>query len=96
MKGKKHSESPKKGVIMADPAPSDVYAGGSSNVVKEARKRKRGGKVKEVGHVEGKKSKMRLDRPGRKTGGRVGADKSPLSTAARVTEADDHETEDCD
>lgn len=32
--------------------------------------------------VGGKKSMMRLDRPGRKMGGRVGADCSPLSTAA--------------
>jgi hypothetical protein len=33
----------------------------------------------------GKKSMMRLDRPGRKSGGRVGADKSPLSAAASTS-----------
>ncbi len=37
---------------------------------------------KDGGEVEGKMSKMNLGRPGRKRGGRVGADKSPLSAAA--------------
>lgn len=71
-------------------AVKDVYAGGSSNVVKEANERKRGGRVrkKEVGKVEGAKARMRLDRPGRKTGGRVGADSAPLSSAARTTSRD--------
>lgn len=31
----------------------------------------------------GFKARMRLDRPGRKFGGRVGADRSPLSSAAK-------------
>lgn len=57
-------------------------AGGNPNVFKEAKERKRGGRAMKA---EGGVSKMRLDRPGRKTGGRVGADKSPLSSAARVT-----------
>lgn len=35
--------------------------------------------------ISGKKSMMRLDRPGRKMGGRVGADCSPLSSAATTT-----------
>jgi len=66
-----------------DYCPKEVYSGAGSNVIKEAEERKRGGRVKkEVGKVEGKMSKMRLDRPGRKSGGRVGADKSPLSSAA--------------
>ena len=46
--------------------------------------RKRGGKVKRAKGgmvVEGHKSKHRMDRPGRKRGGAVGADRSPLSTA---------------
>jgi len=66
----------------------DVYAGGHSNVVKEADAHKRGGRVKhkkDGGKVEGAKSRMRLDRPGRKTGGRVGADSAPLSSAAKTT-----------
>lgn len=33
----------------------------------------------------GGKSRLRLDRPGRKMGGRVGADCSPLSSAAKTS-----------
>lgn len=56
-----------------------AVAAGNPDVIKEAEEKKRGGKA--VGHVMGGKSRMRLDKPGRKTGGRVGADKSPLSSA---------------
>ena len=42
-------------------------------------KRKAGGKV--LGLMTGGGVKQRFDRPGRKRGGAVGADKSPLSTA---------------
>lgn len=59
-----------------------IEAGGNPEVFKEAKERKRGGRAMKM---EGAAAKMRLDRPGRKTGGRVGADKSPLSTAARTT-----------
>jgi len=51
--------------------------GGNPAVIKEAEERKKGGKVK----MAGAKAKHRLDKPGRKTGGRVGADRSPLSSA---------------
>lgn len=61
-----------------------VYAGAGSNVLKEAMERKRGGSVKHT-MAEGAKAKHRLDRPGRKRGGRIGADKAPLSSAARVS-----------
>lgn len=37
------------------------------------------------GVVTGKKTAMRLDRPGRKMGGRVGADCAPLSSAASTS-----------
>ncbi len=87
------------GVVEKEDAPRDVYAGGSSNVVKEVEGRKRGGRVKkEVGKIEGgKMSKMRLDRPGRKMGGRVGAEKSPLSSAAKTSGPDGGpSTMDCD
>jgi hypothetical protein len=79
------------GVVPKDESPKEVYAGAGSNVVKEADERKDGGRVKkkEGGKVEGKKAKMRLDRPGRKMGGRVGADRSPLSEAARTTDRSD-------
>ena len=61
-----------------------VYSGAGSNVVKEAMEKKRGGAVKEVEKPEGKKSKARMDkRPRRASGGRVGSDKSPFSSAAR-------------
>lgn len=41
------------------------------------------------GKVMGKMGKMRLDRPGRKRGGAVGADKTPLSSAHKGTEPDE-------
>ena len=62
------------------------YGGGDSNVAKEAVERKRGGKV----DGEGCKSAARCDTKararggavaGRKRGGGVGANSSPLSTA---------------
>lgn len=89
MKGKKRASG---GVVDKDASPKEVYAGAGSNVVKEADERKDGGRVKkEGGKVDGKKAKMRLDRPGRKMGGRVGADRSPLSEAAKLTGPSDKE-----
>lgn len=75
------------GVKAKDGSPSEVYAGKGSNVVREAEERKHGGKVKRKhgGKVHGEEAKERLDRPGRKTGGRVGSERSPLSGASRVT-----------
>lgn len=71
------------GVALKESSPSDVYAGGSSNVLKEAReKHNKGGKA--MGHAHGAKAKMRMDRPGRKRGGGVGSNMKPLSTAATV------------
>lgn len=57
---------------------------GNPNVFKEA-ERKKGGAVKGKMAMDGGKSKHRMDRPGRKAGGRVGANKAPLSTAHNVT-----------
>lgn len=97
MKGKKGSKAmnPTKGVAPMDKAPKEVYAGGGSNVVKEAKAKKKGGKVSHK--VHGKMSKMRLDRPGRKRGGRVGSDKNPLSSAANVSSPVGHkESKECD
>lgn len=81
-----------------DETPKETYAGAGSNVIKEAEERKKGGRVKkEMGKVEGKMAKMRLDRPGRKMGGRVGADKSPLSSAAGgESPSDQSHSEECD
>lgn len=55
--------------------------GGNPAVISEAKERKKGGKVK----MAGAKAKHRLDRPGRKRGGRVGADGSPLSSAHKMS-----------
>jgi hypothetical protein len=59
-------------------------AGGNPNVIAAAKKRKFGGKV--LGGIAGNSAKPRLDRapPGRKRGGRVGADLGPLSSAGKV------------
>lgn len=63
----------------------EVYSGKGSNVAKEAEEKKHGGRVKkEVAKPEGEKSKKRMDkRPRRASGGRVGSDKSPFSSAAK-------------
>lgn len=66
------------GKSFADPA--GTLISGNPNVVAEAKKKT--SKFADGGVVGGKKSAMRLDRPGRKMGGRVGADCAPLSTAA--------------
>lgn len=63
---------------------------GNPNVIKEAKERKKGGRVaptKSVGFMTGGAVKPRLDRPGRKRGGAVGANKMPLSTAHRATKS---------
>jgi hypothetical protein len=76
MKGHKGKmNSPKKGNFAMDKAPSDVYEGGSSNVVKEAKAKKHGGKAM------GGKSMPRADRMPRKAGGRTGSNMNPLSSA---------------
>lgn len=70
---------------------------GNPDVLKEAHgkepydkgdERKRGGKVGKHVHMDGKHGKHRMDRPGRKRGGAVGADRSPLSTAHRSASAE--------
>ena len=72
-----------------------MLVSGNPNVVAEAkenktgdvdkvkRKRKTGGKV--IGLMTGGGVRPRLDRPGRKSGGGVGANRSPLSTAHNTT-----------
>lgn len=58
---------------------------GNPKVFAEAKARKKGGKV--CGSPDGKMAKMRMDRPRRASGGGVGADKNPLSSAHRTTGA---------
>ena len=72
-----------------------MLVAGNPNVVAEAKenktgdvdkvkkKRKTGGKV--IGLMTGGGVRPRLDRPGRKAGGGVGANRSPLSTAHNTT-----------
>jgi hypothetical protein len=86
MKGRKNhkaSGGPSRGVDMKEPNVTTAYAGGSSNVAKEARERKKGGKVGMP--VMGGNKRHRLDRPGRKRGGGVGSDARPLSSAANAS-----------
>jgi len=84
----------------ADGGKAEFYAGAGSNVAKEAEEKKHGGKVhkkrKHGGHVHGEMAKKRLDKPGRKRGGAVGADMKPLSSAFREKDAVGHSTEDDD
>ena len=66
-----------------------MVASGNPNVFKEAEEKKRGGRAKRatggkvIGLMTGGGVRPRLDRPGRKRGGGVGSDKSPLSSAHR-------------
>src|SRR5262245_1233413 len=62
----------------------EVYSGGDSGTMREAKKRKRGGGM----HVSGAAAKHgRLDRRGRKSGGAVGADSRPMTEASKLTPA---------
>jgi hypothetical protein len=77
MKGRKHNSAAKMarmGLGGAKPLPD----GGNPKVTQEAQ-------GKTIGMIDGAPgiSRMRLDRPGRKRGGRVGADRGPLSSAAK-------------
>ena len=56
---------------------------GNPKVFAEAAKRKRGGKA--CAKPEGDKAKMRMDRPRRASGGGVGSNNNPLSSAHRAT-----------
>ena len=73
MKGKKMTSKPAR------------YAGGNPYVIEDAKERKRGGFVKKGMSAEGEKSKHRMDRPKRASGGRVGSDKNPFSSARKGT-----------
>lgn len=65
-----------------------MEAGGNPKVMEEVKERKKGGRVeKKAGKMHGELSRHRLDRPGRKRGGRVGADMNPLSSAHNTTSA---------
>ena len=73
------------GVVAKDKAPSEVYAGAGSNVAKEAKERKHGGKAKKHVAMHGSKADHRADRAPRKSGGRAGSNMNPLSSAHHGT-----------
>lgn len=82
MKGKKHGKKAGGGRI-------GMKVSGNPDVFKEAEERKKGGRVtKTVGFMTGGAVKARLDRPGRKRGGRVGSNNAPLSTAHGTTSSE--------
>lgn len=87
-----HRPERKEGGKVEPEVHEEAYAGGGSNVEKEAMEKKGGGRVKRKkgGHVEGEMAKHRLDRPGRKRGGRAGADMAPLTSASKITNAEGH------
>ena len=92
MKGRKTG-----GVVAKDKAPSEVYAGAGSNVVKEAKERKHGGKAhKSVGKVHGHHAAHHAGRKPRMSGGKVGADSHPLSSAHKGTPAKGRNTVEMD
>jgi len=87
------ADNPMKGDFADDKAPEMVYAGAGSNVVKEAKEKKSGGRAKRKHGgmaVSGAAAKKRADRSARKSGGRAGSDKNPLSSAASGKEPSTH------
>jgi hypothetical protein len=83
------------GEFAHDEAPSEVYAGAVSNVVKEAKEKKHGGRSKRKHGgmaVHGAVAKHRADRPKRKAGGRAGSNMNPLSSAAKGVEPSGHKS----
>lgn len=64
---------------------------GEPEVLKEARERKKGGAVKKemkgLGKMEGEASKHHMGRPKRASGGGVGSDSRPFSSAKRTSSA---------
>lgn len=85
MKGKHHSGGHHhKEHHRAKGGRTEMKVSGNPDVFKEAEERKHGGRAKKKHHEmhpEGKMARHRHDRPARRAGGRVGADKAPLSSA---------------
>lgn len=82
---------------------TDMVVSGNPDVLEEAHEKKHGGRAKHhkhhraaggkvqgtaLGLMTGGAVRPRLDRPGRKMGGRVGADRSPLSSAHKSTSSE--------
>jgi hypothetical protein len=78
-------------VVEREAEGKESYADGAGREQKKRggrAKRKDGGKV--LGLMTGGNVRPRLDRPGRKRGGGVGSDRSPLSSAHRTSGAETH------
>lgn len=73
----------------------DMKVSGNPDVFQEAAEKKKGGRTKKhhekkaAMKMEGKHPRHRMDRPGRKKGGRVGADSAPLSTAHKTSKTEE-------
>lgn len=81
------------GIGAVGPVKTESYAGTGSETEKEAEKRKRGGKVTmrkgNMPHmVHGSAPKHHGNRPGRKSGGSVGADSHPMTAASKLSMAE--------
>lgn len=87
----------------ADGGRTNMWVSGNPDVKKEAEEKKSGGRAKHkraaggkvtedkataLGLMTGGAVRPRLDRPGRKMGGRVGSDRSPLSSAHNAGSAE--------
>ena len=72
------------------------YDAQDSNVMKEAEEKKKGGRVKRKmgGRIAGSAPASHMGRAARKDGGRVGSDKSPLSSAHGASAVVGHKTDD--
>lgn len=95
----RHHKKAEGGRVASREEPPDRDFSKNAEVEKDAEERKHGGRVKKKhegkkhehekkheGHMaEGHAAKRRMDRPGRKRGGRCGADMSPLSSAHNTT-----------
>jgi hypothetical protein len=74
------------GVKETEASPSDTYEGAGSNVAKEAKERKGGGRAKKgkTAPMFGDKGKKSMDRKPRKSGGRAGGSNANPFTSAHV------------
>jgi hypothetical protein len=90
-----YKESKGSGKAKSYSAPSNVESEAKDE--EDGGEMKKGGRVKkraDGGKVEGCSPKMRLDRAKRKSGGRVGSDMSPFSSAHGAKAVVDHKTDD--
>lgn len=86
----RHEEKRAKGGGIGDvgKVKTESYTAGDPDTEKEAEKRKRGGGVhkgKMPTMVHGSAPKHHGNRPGRKSGGSVGADSHPMTSAAKLS-----------